>query len=90
VVFFCGSLETIIYEAMQNAFDSRNESFEDIFMRLKRCSLTAKVKVIEAAPSAIWWTMKEYFWQFRISDASYLSDHGVAFFARKSSEMAAM
>jgi hypothetical protein len=34
--------------------------------------------------------MKDYFWQFRISDNSYLSDHGVAFFAIKASEMAAM
>jgi hypothetical protein len=34
--------------------------------------------------------MTEYLWQFRISDTSHLSDHGVAFFAGKSSEMAAM
>jgi hypothetical protein len=35
--------------------------------------------------------MKEHFWQFRISEVeSSLGDRGVAFFARKSSEMAAM
>jgi hypothetical protein len=34
--------------------------------------------------------MTEHLWQFRISDASCLSDQGVAFFASKSSEMAAV
>jgi hypothetical protein len=34
--------------------------------------------------------MTEYLWQFRICNASHLSDHGVAFFAIKASEMAAM
>ena len=34
--------------------------------------------------------MTEHFWQFRISDASCLSDEGVAFFVSKSSEMAAV
>lgn len=34
--------------------------------------------------------MKEHFWQFRISDVSYVSDRGVAFFGIKASEMAAM
>jgi hypothetical protein len=35
--------------------------------------------------------MTEYLWQFRISQGeACLSDHGVAFFAGKSSEMAEM
>ena len=32
--------------------------------------------------------MKEHFWQFRISDAACLSDHGGDYFAAKASEMA--
>jgi hypothetical protein len=34
--------------------------------------------------------MTDFFWQFRISDAAYHSDGGIAFFASKSSEMAAV
>ena len=34
--------------------------------------------------------MTEFFWQFRISDASYHSDDGIAFFVSKSFEMAAV